>query len=758
MNISRSLSFIWTPWTLVFSMLALSIAAGVSWITWKRSGYRRSILGLELLRLALLATAALLLNGPEWIEEYRPTTKPTVVVLWDASPSMQTRDVIARESSGGSGPSADSPQSRREAIAPLTDSAAWRSLDERVEVVIQSIAAVQPSATANDTAKPPAKVNAAAAANQGTDLAGPLTSVAETYDNLIGVVLASDGDWNQGSAPVGAAGRLRSRGVPVFAIPVGSTSRLPDLELLNFDVPTFAVQGKSVRIPFAIESSLPRDFATTVTLRSSNGGEVHKEVRIAAMGRTSDAIVWGPGELGDATLTLEIPKHGEEILDDNNQITAPISIREEKLRVLVVESYPRWEYRYLRNALSRDPGVEVSCLLFHPGLSRMGGGNTDYIKRFPEGKDELAEYDVVFLGDVGIDDDQLTVEQCELLKGLVEHQASGLVFLPGWQGRQFSLLETELKDLYPVILDEAQPGGWGSRTPHQFELTETGRRSLLTKLADTYDENIEVWESLPGFQWYAPVRRAKAGTEVLSVHKDVSNEFGRLPLLVTRKFGAGKVLFMGTDGAWRWRKGVEDLYHYRFWGQVVRWMAYQRNMAAGESMRLYYSPEQPQVRQTITFNANVMHPNGEPLGEGTVTARIVAPSGAAETVRFHSSGEAWGAFSARYMAEEPGEHQVTLFCQQTGATLEATVFVQGAPLEQVGKPARPEVLEEIARVTRGRVVTLDKLEEVVHSLAALPAPPPSVRRVQLWSHPAVAGLIIALLGMFWVGRKVVGLV
>ena len=52
--------------------------------------------------------------------------------------------------------------------------------------------------------------------------------------------------------------------------------------------------------------------------------------------------------------------------------------------MLVVESYPRWEYRYLRNALSRDPGVELSCLLFHPGLSKVGGGNKDYIKQFPD--------------------------------------------------------------------------------------------------------------------------------------------------------------------------------------------------------------------------------------------------------------------------------------------------------------------------------------------------------------------------------------
>ena len=39
---------------------------------------------------------------------------------------------------------------------------------------------------------------------------------------------------------------------------------------------------------------------------------------------------------------------------------------------------------------------------------------------------------------------------------------------------------------------------------------------------------MEVWEGLPGFQWYAPVLRAKAGSDVLCVHKDVSNEFGRI--------------------------------------------------------------------------------------------------------------------------------------------------------------------------------------------------------------------------------------
>jgi len=753
MNVTSALSFNWTPLTIFIAIAAVIATLAISFVACQRTAWRRSTVILESLRCSIVLMGAILLGGPEWIQQYRPDDKPIVAVLWDDSASMQTEDVLKSDA-----------KSRREAIDSLTKSETWAKLAERADVRIQPFSEVTRKQNAAAKVKAisnlasPLEPGKAGDAEVGTNLADPLIDAAKTNENLLGVVLASDGDWNQGDAPVQAAGRLRSMGIPVFAFPVGSNTRLPDVELLSFDVPTFAIAGKKVRVPFSIESSLPRDQVVTVTMKTSEGKEESKEIRVAAMGRTNESIDWLPTELGDVTLTLNVPKLGGEIRADNNEMTAPISIRQEKLRVLVIESLPRWEYRYLRNALSRDPGVEVSCLLFHPGLDKRGGGNSDYIPEFPPTKEELAKYDVIFLGDVGIEDGQLTQEQCTWIKGLVGQQASGLVFMPGIDGRQFSLLETELSELMPVVLDETQPGGWGSRTPQHFELTELGRRSLLTKLADTADENLEVWGNLPGFQWYAPVLSAKPGTETLAVHQEVSNESGRLPLLVTRPYGAGKVLFMGTDGAWRWRKGVEDLYHYRFWGQVVRWMAYQRNMAQGESMRLYYSPEQPQVRQTITFNANVMETSGEPLGSGDVTLAVVPPSGRVKTVRFESTGEEWGAFSGRFTPSEPGEHRLKLFCKQTNESLETVVFVQGVALEQIGKPARPEVLEEIARVTRGQVLALDRVDDVVQWLSLMPDPPPAIRRLALWSHPAVAGFFILLLAMFWVGRKGVGLI
>lgn len=729
---TRALTFLASPWSVAAGVIVWLAVAVISFISWRRSGYRADIGGLEALRLGIVALATILLNQPEWVEEYRPDEKPSIAVLWDASNSMTTKDV--------SDPNASSSEarSREAAIAPLTKEDAWSPLRGRFNIVMQPFAKPAPG--------------------KRTDLHAALASTLDKTASLTAVVLASDGDWNEGEPPVEAAVRLRMANVPVFSVPVGSRQRLPDVELLSLDAPTFGIVGKNVRIPFTIDSSLPREYMAAVVLKASDGEEVTKDIRIAPQGRTSDSLLWKPNQTGDFTVSLEIPKHESEAVSDNNRLDAPVSIREEKLRVLLVESYPRWEYRYLRNALSRDPGVELSCLLFHPGLEKVGGGNKDYIKAFPANLEELSPYDVVFLGDVGVEEGQLTEEQCRQLRGLVEYQASGLVFMPGLQGRQFSLLETPLEDIYPVILDEGQPGGWGSRTSCRFELTASGERSLLTKLADAGETNAEVWDGLPGFQWYAPVLRAKAGTEVLCVHGDAMGDYGRLPIIVTRTFGAGKVLFMGTDGAWRWRKGVEDKYHYRFWGQVVRWMAYQRNMAKGETMRLYYTPDQPQLRKTVTLKANVMAPSGEPLSTGEVVARIVAPSGKAETIRFTAVGDEWGAFMGRFVSEEHGKHDVTLSCRETGASLETTFYVQGDDKEPVGRPARPEVLEEISRVTRGKLVSADNVNEIVNYFQNMPDPPPSVRRLQIWCHPATAGLMIILLGAFWVARKAVGLI
>ena len=715
--------------------LSIVVVTGVlCWVAWHRSGYRMQIGWLELLRFVLVCLVVTTLNQPEWLKTQPPERRSTLAVLWDQSKSMETRDVFDDQDLSGER------KSRADTIQPLLAEEVWKPSDTTDLNVV-----FEPFSSALD---PP---------EEATDLNAGLSHVLDNHTNLRGVVLLSDGDWNVGNSPVAAATRFRMKGIPVFTVGVGSKVPLPDLELVRMDAPTFGVTKKQLRIPFVVRSTLGQDRDVSVTLSVNNEATVTKVIRVPAMSQAQDNIVWTPTATENYTLNLRITRDPEELIPENNEISAPISIREEQLKVLVIESYPRWEYRYLRNALERDPGVEVTCLLFHPDLPKVGGGRT-YIKRFPDAR-ELSRYDVVFLGDVGIKEDQLTVEQTRELRKLVSAQAAGIVFMPGRSGAHESLIPGPLADLYPVALDPATPQGVGSTVQGYFALTASGQRSLLTRLGDTDQDNGEVWRKLPGFFWYTGVKRAKAGTETLAVHDQVATASGRVPLIVTKTYGTGKVLFMGTDSAWRWRHGVEDRYHYRFWSQVARWMAYRRQMAQSEAIRLFYAPDRPNVDDVLTLNANAIDNVGGPLDRGSVVVQAISPSGKTQTIRLQPGTEdLTGLFVGSFVPKEPGNYRLVASSSETGASVQTDLSVQGLNREQQGRLARFDVLDEIAKITDGKLVPVSEVPSLLEYLAALPEPAPTIHRTRLWAHPIWAGILVLLLGAFWVARKMAGTV
>ena len=729
-----SLEFLSSNSIMVLGLFIVTVAGVLCWLAWHRSGYRMQTGWLELLRFVLVCLVVVTLNQPEWLKTQPPDRRSTLAVLWDQSKSMETRDVFDDQDLSGER------KSRAETIQPLMSEEVWKSPDTTDLNVV-----FEPFSSQLDPAE------------EATDLNAGLSHVLDNHANLRGVVLLSDGDWNIGNSPVEAATRFRMKGIPVFAIGIGSKVPLPDIELVRMDAPTFGVTNKQLRIPFVVRSTLGQDRDVSVTLRVNKEATVTKVVRVPAMSQAQDNIVWTPPATENYTLNLRIAPDAEELIPENNEISAPISIREEQLRVLVIESYPRWEYRYLRNALERDPGVEVTCLLFHPELPNVGGGRT-YIKRFPDAR-ELSRYDVVFLGDVGVKEDQLTVEQTRELRKLVSAQASGLVFMPGRSGSHDSLIPGPLADLYPVVLDPATPQGVGSNMQGYFALTASGQRSLLTRLGDTDQDNGEVWRKLPGFFWYTGVKRAKAGTETLAVHDQVATASGRVPLIVTKTYGTGKVLFMGTDSAWRWRHGVEDRYHYRFWSQVARWMAYRRQMAQSEAIRLFYSPDRPNVDDVLTLNANAIDNVGGPLDSGSVVVQAISPSGKTQTIRLQPGTEDLaGLFVGSFVPKEPGNYRLVASSSETGASIQTDLSVQGLNREQQGRLARFDVLDEIAKITEGKLVPVSEVPSLLEYLAALPEPAPTVHRTRIWAHPIWAGILVFLLGAFWVARKMNGAV
>lgn len=512
----------------IFGALLWLIGVSLAWNNWKRQFFRPSIGFLEGLRAIIITLLILTLLKPERVQQIQRTEKPAVVVLHDVSKSMTTSDVVVSNQ-----------------IVTRTD---WvnQALTNRFYAALEAGSSVdlQPFGEPPTADAPDRDILV-----EGTDLSLALEGVLQEHEDLKGVILLTDGDWNLGLPPIGAATQFRDREVPIFPVAVGRQTPIPDLAIESVDAPAYGLLGEQISIPVRLRNDFPREIETNLELKEGEKILATKKVYLPGETELQEAIVWDPKEVGEKELSVHLQLQADELLEDNNDESFQIGIRLETLKVLVVDSKPRWEYRYLRNALARDPGVEMNCLLFHPGLAN--GGGRHYLSAFPGSKEQISTYDVIFLGDVGLAQNQLSQQDLELIRGLIEQQASGLVFLPGRSGHQQTLQGTALGDLIPVVLNEERPKGIGLQNESQLSLSSLGKGHWLTRFDNDSQKNDDLWRQLPGFFWSAPVVKSRPGSDVLAVHSTIRNAWGRIPLLVTRPFGSGKVLFMGTDSAWR---------------------------------------------------------------------------------------------------------------------------------------------------------------------------------------------------------------
>ncbi len=719
-------------WSLHISPARVTVLVGLLVIAvWmmirhvRRAG-DRATRRLELLRALILALLAVTWLQPEVVRRVQAPERLRIAVLCDVSPSMDTPDV----EQGGAGRMRRSDWARAAATGEV-----YAALADRYDVDVREVCA------------PPAASGGTAA----TDLHAALESALASADSLRAVVLLSDGDWNAGPPPSLAAGRLRALGVPIYTITVGRPSPWPDVSLETVAAPAYALAEERVGIPVEVRNRMDREVRTEVRLIEDGRIVDRQPIRLAAQSRGRVRLHVRPATPGEAEWTIDVPPEPEETDLENNRRRVRVPVRREVLRVLLADTLPRWEYRYLRNALVRDPGTEVKCWLAHPQLGP--GGGRDYLPAFPSSRAELSTFDVVVLGDLGVGEGGLTASQAGDIRGLVEHQGGGLILIAGRHGHQSTLARTDLGDLLPVEFDPAHPRGQFSSIEGRFELTPDHREHPLVQLADEPAANELLWRALPGFFWHASVR-SRPGTDVLAVHAMARNEQGRVPLIVARPAGLGRVLFMGTDAVWRWRQGVEDTYHYRFWGQVIRWMAHRRHLAHAAGLRWFTVPERPRVGDRTRLQAIV--PVEGSRGPGGVEAIIVAGDGQPIRLMLAPTEPAWGLHECVWTPMHAGPHQVTVRDGTSGREISGTVEVADTIIERVGEAARPEVMREIAAVSGGHSASPDEVAALLARIRSLPAREPAEERVRIWCHPLWGGAIGLAMVVYWIARKLAG--
>ena len=326
------------------------LSAWLGWSIWQRNGRRGKVGLLELLRFAAVTLLAFTFLQPEYVRLIERTEQPQVAILNDLSGSMLTRDVV----------STNEIITRSEWLEEQTKREYWKPLETGSEVMIESFAA-PPDLSATNAVAQPREI--------GTDLTAALSGLIEQQKNLKAVLMLTDGDWNLGPSPIGVATRFRDQEIPIYSIVTGQDQPIADLSLEEVTAPAYGLFGEQIAIPFTIQSHLPRDVSTEISLMSNREVLASKKITLPANSRLRDSIMWYPREVGEFNLRLDFPVEVDEALRDNNSADFHIAVRVVKLSVLVVDSQPRWEYRFLRNALARDPGVDLNCVLLHPKIA-----------------------------------------------------------------------------------------------------------------------------------------------------------------------------------------------------------------------------------------------------------------------------------------------------------------------------------------------------------------------------------------------------
>ena len=711
----------------IIAILCILIALYLGVRTWLRMKKNRKIALWESFRFLIILLIILTLFNPERVEKVNQEQKSQIVCLQDVSDSMETKDVITN---------AGDPIKRSSWTRQFLKGKWIKSLENNASLLVKNFSSYS--------------------GTNATDISSAIRNTIDQTESLRAILLLTDGDANTGSPILSLGGRSRALSIPIYSIITGSDSSLPDLSLDEVFAPSFVLQEERVTINWQASNRFESSQSTTLTLLANGEKVVEKPISFMGEDSISGNLSWLPVDEGEIEFEIILGEVNGETYSDNNIKKINTRVENKTIRALIVDSFPRWEYRFLRNALNRDPGVELSCILFNPGMKPSIGEN--YFQEFPQDEASLAPFDVIFLGDVGFGEGELNQKQCELLTDLIKYQASGIIFMPGRRGRQQSLTETSLGGLLPVIYDTDKPRGLGTQNPASFTLTQRGREHWLTKLRGTGEKDRDFWTKLPGFHWSATVNKTKPGSEVLAVHSNYVTEWGKMPILVIRQEGAGKSLYLGTDSAWRWRRGVEDKYHYRFWSQVVRWMAHGRYVAEKDGIKLIPSPEKPRVGEKLFLRCIVLDRSGFPLEEGEVRGLAKHADGNLENLSFRRDPECPGVYLSSLEATTAGNLEIEAICESVERNIRTILQVEKPNLEKLGKPTNQVPLEQLANLTAGLSVNYQNAEKLITALSLIPEPKPIIRIHSLRSNLYWGGFLFLLLAIYWTGRKFFGMV
>ncbi len=464
------------------------------------------------------------------------------------------------------------------------------------------------------------------------------------------------------------------------------------------------------------------------------------------------------------SVKVRVPGAGgsEEIFSD--ELSKSVRVVDRKVKVLMVDSQPRWDFKFIQRGLMRDRRVSPKFILTEgdPKAMRSESEDHPFLSAFPETRQKLAEFDLLILGDVPAS--YFTREQQETIRDFVS-EGGGLIHIAGKGSGPSSWLGTALAEVLPVEFDKTTFVTDSGKRTEGFRpiVTPHGSRSLLLSLEDNPEENKRLWATLPEIYWHYPVKKLKPASEVYLAHPtEKTTDDKPMPLLATHYYGKGFVLYAGIDETWRWRYNAADQFFGRFWTQAVYMTGVPRTLGTKLTQLSLDTPE-PTFGKTAQVYARLYSQDLKPLVTDRIGARVerldVDPDDKDRSFPVE----------LKSLPGQPGEYVATIPFNRLGRfALKVENNTETASLEyRVNLPPGHELapgglaegeMQDLAAKTGeesnpGRFYREEQLHTLVKNVQSKEGPPLLQRNeIVLWSWPALVILILAF-SLEWFVRK-----
>lgn len=640
------------------------------------------------------------------------------------------------------------------AKAVLVDSALpiFESLGEKLDLSYHSFGQ-SPRLISDETVVAAEDLAVLEATDAGTSIAFSLEAVANSGGiPPAGIVLLSDGIDSATSQRSEAVLRdLGTREIPVYAVPLG----LPDpddVSINNIVMQEVVFSGDRVPVRVHLQSEGYEQRTARLSVLLNDRRVFSRVVRFDG-GLQFEEVDFRVDiyEKGAAQIDVIIEPFDDEVSIANNRITRSIRVVNEKVNVLYIEGNARWEFRYLRAILKRDPRINATFIASNVG-PEVARNSPEHIERFPSKREEAFMYDLVILGDV--DAAFFSDEELGLLEELIRDRGASLLMLCGPMHSPGSYKGTPVQAMIPVRFDPDEKWAEVSESVYPV-LTPEGRSSLVMTLENEDDLNDRIWSRMAPMDQLPPLLSAKPGATVLAVLSDSTERDQSYPLVAWQRYGTGKCMSIASDRLWRLRYKTGDKYHWRVWSQCIQFMTLSRLMGEHKRIRLEADRSSYFVGSQGRLYAHVLDEDFEPVVQSGFDVVVSGLDGAAasQQIKLQPDRSQPGLYEGYFTPPKPGRYRMEANENDRKVSSFTEFQVSDIRQELTETDMRLENLKRIADLTGGATLGVRELPKLALLVNGESLTTTVRSERPLWDHWLVILLLVGLLGAEWILRR-----